>query len=296
MDKKILTAVLAVMCLASCGKAQNSDTPVTTAETTVTTAAETTAAQAEDVKETSETTSVETTVEVKTEAETTSAAEETTEAVTEEAAAEAPSSEKTNGKPVVTKDMSIVEGIDMGMTVDEVKSVLGDPEVDESYDTIHMLTYGEDVFMFEEMNSTYDDGEKRLMFVILSDDEMKIGNGPHIGATKEEVLDSFCRDLEDNTPEGLKEDNGKLIYGRDAFDILDKFENDEINDRDKAEGEYRLAYEFADEEDKGIAYVDFGVHEKLSFYMVMYALDENDVVSGITIMYSDSEEFDDLLG
>ena len=56
MDKKILTAVLAVMCLASCGKAQNSDTPVTTAETTVTTTAETTAAQTEDVKETSETT------------------------------------------------------------------------------------------------------------------------------------------------------------------------------------------------------------------------------------------------
>ncbi len=130
-----------------------------------------------------------------------------------------------------------------------------------------------------------------LMMLQIEDNTLQGYNGLKIGSTKEEVLDSFCRDTEDNTPDDMKKDDTVLIYGRDAYDRLDQLEKEgEGENLEALSGDYRLAYETKTDGEDVIMYMDCTMSNDLfCIYTLMFSFDEDDTVKSVTIVRFDTD-------
>ncbi len=276
MKKRIFLIALAAVMAASCSK--KPDVPAT-AETTA--AVQTEAAA--NIKAESEAESVAEAVEEAAE----TAAEEAAEAVAE-AVENALSGEKTNGKPVITKDTEIFEGIKIGMKADELKAVLGEPENDIDIEDMYAVTYGENTFMF-----TGEEGQDKVLTMAYANGSFagKLTNGIEFSCSKQDVIDAFCCDLEDNTPDEVKEEGERLLYGRDAYEVLDKLDKGEKLD---VKGEYNLGFESDDMD--GLAYMSMTADGKYMVYVVMYQFDSEGKLDSVSMMLTDDEEFTGLFG
>ena len=272
MKKRIFLIALAAVMAASCSK--KPDVPAT-AETT---AAVQTEAAAEAAPE-AETEAAENNE--------TEAAPETEAAVTEAALA---AGEKTNGKAIVTMDTPIIEGIRIGMTPDELKTALGEPEENMEIEDMHYMSYGENVFMFSR-----EDGQDMALNIAVANSSCpaKLANGIEFGCSKQDVIDAFCCDTEDNTPDEMKDSGEKLLYGRDAFDKIDALDKGNLDD---LKGIYDLGIVTTDNEMNGVEYLEFISDDKKAFYVVMFQFDDDDKLTEVSMVMTDDEDITDILG
>lgn len=251
------------------------------------------------------------------------------DAETSAASGEMGDAETTNGKYIPDSSFAFVDGLKNGMTVAEAKAVLGEPEAESNEMGITTLMYGENFFIFGDFTDTLtslvtiDDEEDEdddeddedeaqesenetaepvLMMMSLSDDSITGYGGLKVGSTKDEVTDAFCRDLEDNTPDELKEDNTTLLYGLDAIKALEELEGDDNVDIDELgsgdvnipEGKlYRLGMITDDDDDNMVAYCEFSSDK---IYMLMFELDDEEKVSTIMTMLIDTSSFSESIG
>lgn len=203
----------------------------------------------------------------------------------------------TNGKDVVTRDTMFVEGVKAGMTVDEVKSAIGgEPGMDMEVEGMHILNYGSDEegssFIFESKPELFSDDNMRLTMASLQDDSVKWGLGLKKGCSKDDVINAFCCDLEDHTPDEIKADNERILYGIDGFNELDEL--DKAGKLSEAKGDYRFGM-LVEGDTKGIIYADMSLQDKTSTYFVMYMFNEEGNVDNIMMMYSDVNLLDELM-
>lgn len=115
-------------------------------------------------------------------------------------------------------DDATVKGVRIGMTPEQVRKILGQPdeELDNPGNTIlgHTLDmeYGGLALTFYEV----DEGDDLTLGAIYSDSpDVKFVGGLHVGSTKDDVLRAFTYE-EDSEPlyfEGTEESMGDYIYG-----------------------------------------------------------------------------------
>ncbi len=275
MKKRIFLIALAAVMAASCSK--KPDVP-STAETTAAVQTEAAAEAAEAAPEASTEAA---------ENNETEAAPETEAAVTEAALA---SGEKTNGKAIVTMDTTIIEGVKIGMKPDELKDALGEPEEDMAIEDMHYMSYGENVFMFSR-----EEGQDMALNIAVANSSCpaKLANGIEFGCSKQDVIDAFCCDTEDNTPDEMKDSGERLLYGRDAFDKIDALDKGNLDD---LKGIYDLGIVTTDEEMNGVEYLEFISDDKKAFYVVMFQFDDDDKLTEVSMVMTDDEDITDILG
>ena len=275
MKKRIFLIALAAVMAASCSK--KPDVPAT-AETTAAVQTEAAAEAAEAAPEASTEAA---------ENNETEAAPETEAAVTEAALA---AGEKTNGKAIVTMDTPIIEGVRIGMTPDELKTALGEPEENMEIEDMQYMSYGENVFMFSAEEGQ--DMGLNIVFVN-STSPAKLANGIEFGCSKQDVIDAFCCDTEDNTPDEMKDSGERLLYGRDAYDKIDALDKGNLDD---LKGIYDLGIVTTDEEMNGVEYLEFISDDKKAFYVVMFQFDDDDKLTEVSMVMTDDEDITDILG
>ncbi|MBQ5312411.1 MAG: hypothetical protein ILP19_10310 [Oscillospiraceae bacterium] len=215
-----------------------------------------------------------------------------------EQAAEVQTGEKTNGKEIITKDTMVVEGVKAGMTVDEVKAVLGDTENDMEIEDMHILTYGSEdggcSFIFQKFETLYKDEEKRLAMISVEDNSVKLVNGITIGTSKDDVINAFCADLEDNTPVDMKQNGEKLIYGKESFDELDKLDRE--HKLNEAKGQYKFGFAMNEQETNGIAYADIDLQSDAQYsYFLMFTFDDENKTDSVMMMMAESNLIDEII-
>ncbi len=146
-------------------------------------------------------------------------------------------------------------GVKLGMTTDEVKKAIGDPDKEDNI-TEDQFIYGEHLDMtYGKMNlSFYDinEGEDYVLGSISSDSaDVIFAGGLHVGSTKEEVLAAYTKedDAADLMLSGEK--YGTFLYGNitsEEFVVqkpTGKIETAFIQDHDaEADGYYMIIYEF----------------------------------------------------
>lgn len=104
------------------------------------------------------------------------------------------------------KSDATVNGVTVGMTVDEVKAELGSPNSENTkdseylpdsttleYDGLELIFYPQDI-----MNL---DSEPVLTSITISSEDIKLNNGLHVGSSKSSVMSSF-----------VNEDSKKPVY------------------------------------------------------------------------------------
>ena len=212
----------------------------------------------------------------------------------------------TNGKYKPDKTFAFVEGIRMDMTADEVISVLGEPDKEESAFGMKYLYYGESTLIFgnyTEFMQAFLNGEEsqldaapveeaRLSIVQIGDNALPCYGGIGIGSTKEEVLDTFCHDLEDHTPEEMKEEHTRYIYGSEH--VLNDDELDDVLEGDLHSGSgepFKLALEATEDGDHILGYYDMDMSG--SIYMLSFELDDDERVSTIMASLLDVSIYDE---
>ena len=146
-------------------------------------------------------------------------------------------------------------GVKLGMSVEEVKDILGKPDKEENitenqfiYGKHLDLTYGKMTLSFYDIQ----EGENNTLSSISSDSsEDLFAGGIHVGSTKEEVLATFAQDK--NAPDLILygEKYGSFVYGdMTSDDFIEKkptgaVENAYIQDRDaQADGYYLIIYNY----------------------------------------------------
>lgn len=172
-----------------------------------------------------------------------------------------------------------VNGVKLGMTIEEVKAAIGNPDKEENitedqfiYGEHINLSYGKMFLSFYDIN----EGDDIRLGSISSDSpEVKFAEGLHAGSTKEEVLAAFAQD--DNPPDLIfyGDKFGRFIYGDFTdMDFMEKkptgaIENAYIQDRDaETEGYYMIIYHYYNPlkwQDDGSSYT--GDYYQLVFYL-----------------------------
>ena len=205
--------------------------------------------------------------------------------------------EKTNGKLIPDVTFAFIDGLRIGMTAEEAKASVGEPGKEESGNGVTILTYsdkttlnfgditGTMVSLLTPVEEKSEEPVPALMVVVAGDDTMPGFNGLKEGSTKDEVLDSFCRDFEDNTPDEIKKDGTTILYGVDDYlkMMSGLNETDEGKELDLPDGvSYRLGMVKEGSNPPSITYTEYRTD---GVYWLLFELDKNDKVSGITVMY-----------
>ena len=219
--KKNILAFMAVLLLASCsaGKepAQTTSSASTTASAvTEATAEETTGAQITEKSE----------VESETEASETTAKKDDS----------VPTDEK-KGLPI---DFCVVEGLEFGMTTDEVKAVMGEPDSTSEYEGLLVYKYGKSEIRFGDVSgsvnevvadhksdlkkeTTEDSGERLMTMINIYDDSLDshlyggITFGSDAGKIKEKYYHEEIKDLPADLQKATDEGQFEMFYGLDDF-------------------------------------------------------------------------------
>lgn len=184
----------------------------------------------------------------------------------------------TNEKYIPEMDFAFVDGIKLGMSIDEVKAVLGAPDKEEDKGEVKVLTYGKNEFTFSNFTDKKNkfsgekaEGNKKNGLVVaqVNDDKLPCYNGMKVGMTRVEIIDGFCHDTYDNTPSEMRENGIKIIYGIKDFNALNEA-------GDKADDEYVFAYDSIGGEEDGCAFVyaDYDFKNTGLIYMLIFSYDE----------------------
>ena len=184
-----------------------------------------------------------------------------------------------------------VNGVKLGMTTDEVKNILGEPDKEENitedqfiFGTHLDLTYGEMHLSFYDIN----EGDNIVLGSISADSpEVEFAGGLHTDSTKDEVLDAFFKDANATDLVLYGEKFGSFIYGDYTDnDFIEKKPKDSIQfayvqDRDAADdGYYMIIYNYYNPlkwSKDGKSYTgDF-------YHMIFYVDTESDKVKSILL-------------
>ena len=164
------------------------------------------------------------------------------------------------------KSDATVNGVSMGMTLDEVKEKLGEPEVEYS----NAVEYNGLMLYFT------DEDDRILKNVEIKSEKIKLSNGLSVGSSKEKVISSYTDDGEEKPlylPVNGDEACGIYLYGG-----FNKFE---IQDQKEADS-YQFAY--IDESMPSYDYIEYhycevtnrkSYYTESNLYTLTFCIDKN---------------------
>lgn len=153
---------------------------------------------------------------------------------------------------VFDKSDAVVDGVTAGMSLDKVKSVLGEPMADkESEDKTELFLF------YDQMTITMIklDGEYALSGVRITGSNHSVGRGLKVGQNKDEIFALFYRHedcLNNNymSPDG-ETVLGKMLYGACTLDNLEAYKSGNVeygvimyNGAEDMESAEKLTYEY----------------------------------------------------
>lgn len=191
-------------------------------------------------------------------------------------------------------DLTVNGNVKLGMTADEVKEILGQPDSEETF--TGEFIYGEHtVLKYDKLSLTFYDvdggSDFRLGIISSTSENDKFVGGLHAGCSADEVIADFTRD-EEVLPlyfDSVEESCGDYLYGtftRDDF-LLEKPEGviqyAYINKWGMEDsGEYLLEYYYYNP----LIWADENSGYTGDYYsMVFYVDAESNLVSGINLNY-----------